>query len=180
MQTYVALLRGVNVGGKARVPMEELKKVFVSLGYVSVSTYINSGNVIFSTVEKSEKILEATIEQALKKEFKFRIATLVRTGESIKKLAEVIPVHWVNDASYKTDILFLWESHDSATSLKKISSNPDVDTLKYLDGVIVWHCNRSQYAKSGMHKFVGTEIYKHMTARNINTVRKLAARVSSS
>jgi uncharacterized protein (DUF1697 family) len=70
-------------------------------------------------------------------------------------------------------VLFLWEAFDTKKSLGLIAQNEAVDTLKYVAGAIVWNVKRSDYKKSGMHKFIGSEIYKHMTARNVNTVRKL-------
>jgi uncharacterized protein (DUF1697 family) len=54
-----------------------------------------------------------------------------------------------------------------------LATNPDVDNVKYVDGAIVWSIDRKNYNKSAMHKFIGTPLYKHMTARNVNTVRKL-------
>ncbi len=66
---YVAFLRGINVGGKNKVKMETLREVFSSLGFENVKTYINSGNVIFETVETAGKELAAKIESAIEKEF---------------------------------------------------------------------------------------------------------------
>jgi uncharacterized protein (DUF1697 family) len=80
---------------------------------------------------------------------------------------------WANDAEQKTDVLFLWDDFDDKKSLTLIKTTPKVDTLKYVAGAIVWNVKRDDYTKSGMNKFIGTLVYKNMTARNVNTVRKL-------
>jgi uncharacterized protein (DUF1697 family) len=169
MTKYVALLRGINVGGNNKVEMPKLKKVFEALGFLNVSTYINTGNVIFETDKKD---LDTTIEKALLKAFGFAIRVVVRDTQNIQKLCKSLPNNWTNDTEQKTDILFLWDEFDNKKSIDLIKTT-EVDTLKYIDGAIVWNVKRVDYTKSGMHKFIGTVIYKNMTARNINTVRKL-------
>lgn len=169
MAKYVALLRGINVGGNHKVEMKKLKKVFEGLGYANVSTYINSGNVIFESNKKDF----SRIEQALKKNFGFAIPVIVRDAKNIEKLCKAIPKEWENNTEQKTNILFLWDEFDNKKSIDLIKINKNVDTLKYVRGAIVWNINRKDYSKSGMNKFIGSLIYKNMTARNVNTVRKL-------
>jgi uncharacterized protein (DUF1697 family) len=177
MQRYVALLRGINVGGNSKVEMSKLKKVFESLRFTEVSTYINSGNVIFSAPKKQPKLLARTIERALEKAFRFPIKVLVRDVKSIQKLTKAIPKQWQNNAEMRTEIFFLWDEFDKKSTLKEISVNTDVDCLVYIHGAIVWNLLRKNYTKSRMHKLIGTKVYKHMTARNVNTLRKLAERM---
>jgi uncharacterized protein (DUF1697 family) len=74
----------------------------------------------------------------------------------------------------KTDVLFLYDVFDKKDTLGLIFQNPAVDTLKYVEGAIIWSVPRAGASKSGMKKFIGTLVYKNMTARNVNTVRKLA------
>ena len=171
---YVALLRGINVGGNNKVEMPRLKKCFEGLGYENVSTYINSGNVIFETEEKDTKKLAEKIERAILNTFKLEIRVVIRDTKNIKKICSKIPAEWTNDKEQKTDVLFLWDEFADKKSLKLITINKDVDNLKYINGAIVWHVLKSDYKKSGMNKFIGTAVYKNMTARNINTLRKLA------
>ena len=168
---YVALLRGINVGGNKKVEMATLRKAFEDLGYTNVSTYINSGNVIFESGSKDF----AHLEKALEAVFGFELALIVRDAKTIRKIAAAIPEEWHNNAAMKTDILFLWKGFDSARTIDLLGLNPKVDTVRYISGALVWHLQRTHYAKSGMHKFIGPTVYKNMTARNVNTVRKLAA-----
>lgn len=170
MTTYLALLRGINVGWNKKVEMSRLKACFEEMGFQNVSTYINSGNVIF----ESEKHDFSNVEKTLKATFWFEIPVVFRTRESVIELAGRIPSKWQNNEEQKTDILFLWETYDNAESLKLIKTNPEVDHLLYIDGAIAWNIPRAKYNKSKMHDFIGTPLYKNMTARNVNTVRKLA------
>ena len=149
--------------------MKRLKAVFESLGFNEVRTYINSGNVLFEGVMPQREM----IEKELEKEFSFVIPTLIRTKEEIATLCHIVPNEWENNTDMKTDILFLWEDIDSPDILKEIPQNPTVDTLVYIPGAIIWHIDRARYKESMMNNFITTKVYKKMTARNINTVRKL-------
>jgi uncharacterized protein (DUF1697 family) len=172
MSRYVALLRGINVGGNAKVEMPRLKAVFEKLGAKDVKTYINSGNVIF-TDSRSRKQLEPLIEAAIAKEFGLNVRVVVRNSSNIAKLCKEIPADWTNDAEQKTDVIFLWEEADNPGVLQEIKVNPEVDNLIYIPGAVIWNFDRVNYRASKMHNFIGTRVYKLMTARNINTVRKL-------
>jgi uncharacterized protein (DUF1697 family) len=176
MKKYVAFLRGINVGGNKKVEMPKLKKVFESLGYSQVSTYINTGNVMFETEQKE---VVKTVESALRKTFGFEIRVVIRESKNIKNLCKKIPREWENNADQKTDVLFLWDEFDTKESLKLIASTP-VDNLRYIDGALIWNVKRTDQTKSGMNTFIGTKLYKHMTARNVNTVRKLGEMVGAS
>lgn len=170
---YVALLRGINVGGNNKVAMPKLKECFESLGYTNVSTYINSGNVIFESKSKDLAKMSSHIEKGIEKTFGFKIRVVVRDEKNIQKICEGVSSDWKNDNEQKTDVLFLWDKYDSKKSIDLVSTKPKIDTLVYFPGAIVWHINKSDYSKSGMNNFIGTTLYKNMTARNINTVRKL-------
>jgi uncharacterized protein (DUF1697 family) len=171
---FVALLRGINVGGNCKVEMKKLKSVFELLGATQVITYINSGNVVFEFSDNDQEKLTSKIENILSTEFGFKIPTLLRTGEKIQTLVQEIPKQWTNDESQRTDILFLWQDYDNKKSMDLINAKAGIDHLLYLPGAIAWNIDRKFYAKSSMHKFIGTKLYKNMTARNVNTVRKLA------
>jgi uncharacterized protein (DUF1697 family) len=173
MNKFVALLRGINVGGNNKVEMPRLRKLFESLGLENVKTYINSGNVIFETNQKGIKSLKDQIEIELHKTFGLSLQIVIRSQKNIQMLCKRIPANWTNDATERTDVFFLWDEVDSIKSLRLINKNPLVDTLRYFPGAIVWNIKRRNVNKSGLRKFIGTKVYKHMTARNINTLRKL-------
>ena len=172
MKSYVCLLRGINVGGNAKIDMKSLKIVFEQSGYQQVSTYINSGNVLFVSDQKESEI-KATVEKAILSHFGLSISVLVRDAQNIAELCAYFPKDWTNDDHQKTDILFLAEEYDQPETISQINHDPLIDTLIYVNGAIGWNVLRSDYNRSGMRKFIGTPIYKNMTARNINTLRKL-------
>lgn len=170
---YVALLRGINVGGNRKVEMARLKQTFAGLGYRHVKTFISSGNVIFSNDSKDMDDLTKKVEQAIEKDFGFPVDTLLRDLPSIEKLVKAIPKAWVNDKDTKCDVMFLWKDADSRKTLKLLSYDTAVEDVKYLPGAIVWRIDRDKASKSKMLKVAGTKLYKQMTIRNPNTVRKI-------
>jgi uncharacterized protein (DUF1697 family) len=170
--TYVALLRGINVGGKARVEMPRLKNLFEGLGCEHVSTYINSGNVIFDDPRPAAELVPL-IQQAIAGEFKLSVRVVLRSHASITKLCGKIPDSWTNDTEQKTDVMFLWDEINNKNILTKVRINPDIERVLYIDGALVWNIGRKDVTRGGGVKLIKTDLYEHMTIRNINTVRKL-------
>src|ERR1051325_1258693 len=107
---FVALLRGINVGGKNKVPMSELKSCFEELGYENIQTYIASGNVIFESKKSSAKLTDE-IQEALPKKFKLdseRITVLVLSEEQLKKVISQAPKGFGTEpGKYHSDAIFL-------------------------------------------------------------------------
>lgn len=169
---YVTLLRGINVGGNTRIEMPKLKELFESSGCKNVSTYINSGNVIFEDSRPREE-LEEIIETGIEKNFGLKVPVVIRSADNIKKLCTEIPADWTNDKEQKTDVLFLWGEIDDEDILSKVKINPDIENVLYIDGALVWNIGRENVTRGGGIMLIKSEYYKHMTARNINTVRKL-------
>mgnify|MGYP000944190069 CR=1 FL=1 len=94
---YIALLRGVNVGGNNKVPMSELKRCFEKAGFRNVSTYINSGNVLFESEESDILKLISICREFLEIEFGFPIGLSVISGGALKDALEHAPDWWGND-----------------------------------------------------------------------------------
>lgn len=173
MNTYVALLRGINVGGKAKIDMKVLKVIVEQAGFSQVMTYINSGNVLFKSDELRLSHIKARLEACLRDHFDQGIEVFVREAATIAQLCAIFPQEWANDEEQKTDILFLADEYDDPSTINLIKHDPSVDHLISGPGAIGWNILRSDYNRSGMTKFIGSPIYKNMTARNINTLRKL-------
>jgi len=170
---YLALLRGINVGGNNTVSMKNLKKVFEGLRYTNIKTYINSGNVIFQATDKSSDKIVRVIEDAIEKEFGFAVRVLLRSKKQIEEVCELIPKKWTNGKTMRTDVIFLWKEVDNVEEVAKVVINPQIDNLIYKASAIIWNFEREKYKESKSDKFIGTYLYKHMTARNVNTTRKL-------
>lgn len=175
---YVALLRGINVGGKNKVDMKQLKAVFEQAGMTNVSTYINSGNVLFETDVESRHEITAKLERAIEIAFGFFVKVLVKSQNDIAIIAAALPATWLNDLTMKCDVMFLWEVIDDVSIVEKVAINPEVDRVKYVPGALLWSVDRKHATKSGVLKLVGTNTYAHITIRNCNTLRKLAAKLS--
>ena len=171
--TYVAFLRAVNVGGKGVVSMAAIKEALVELGLSDVRTYINSGNVIFTARASDTQRLTARIEKALEHHTGMAIKVLVMNHESLKKLVDAIPRDWVDDKTMRTYVLLLWKEVNDRTILNQLPINPGIDELMYAPGAVVWRVDRENVSRSRMSRLVGTPLYKKITIRSANTIRKL-------
>lgn len=169
---YVALLRGINVGGNNKIEMKKLKATFENLGFTQVSTYINSGNIIFESSQKNQFSLIEFIEKGIHNDFGLSIKVIVRNYQEMQHICQTLPEKWVKSEIMRTDVLFLWEKFDSQNSLELLKITA-VDHVIYIPGAILWNVAEKDYNKSGMQKLVGSEIYRNMTIRNVNTVRKV-------
>lgn len=172
---YVALLRGINVGGKNKVDMKKLKLAFEEAGMSSVTTYINSGNIVFADNSHPKEQLAPMLEQAIYSHFNLKINVLIYDADEFQKITDAIPENWSNDQGMKSDVLFLWEDVDEETVLDGLTIKPDIDHVIYIRGAILWAVERGNVTKSGMSKIVGSALYQRVTIRNVNTVRKIQA-----
>jgi uncharacterized protein (DUF1697 family) len=170
---YVAFLRGVNVGGKGIVSMAAIKEALIDLGLSDVRTYINSGNVIFSTAASDAQKLGARIEKALEERTGMPIKVLVMDHTALKKLVGAIPRNWVDDKTMRTYVLLLWKELDDRKILERLPVRPGVDNVRYAPGAVIWQVDREDIPKSRMSSMMGTPIYKQITIRSANTMRKL-------
>lgn len=171
---YVALLRGINVGGNNKVPMKELKACFEHVGFDQVKTYINSGNVLFESSPTKPAEIADILEKEIKERFGFEVHVLVYNSDDFLNISSALPSSWSNDEKMKCDVLFLWKEVDRPDIVEKLIIKPGVDEIKYVPGAAIWMIDRKNVTKSGQMKLSGTEIYKKMTIRNCNTVRKLS------
>ncbi|HSD56134.1 MAG TPA: DUF1697 domain-containing protein [Candidatus Saccharimonadales bacterium] len=172
---YVVLLRGINVGGKNKVPMLELKKCLEGLGYSGVSTYIASGNAFVSST-KSPKVIKEEIEEALIKSFKLDselIKVLVLNHVQLKSIIDDRPKGFGDQPDkYHSDAIFLMEAK-SEEAMKVFTPREGVDMV--WPGKLAIYSQRlsAERTKSRLGKIVGTPVYKSMTIRSWNTTTKL-------
>ena len=94
MKRYIALLRGINISGKNKVPMAELKNGFENLKFIEVKTYLNSGNVIFSSADEDTKKLTKMIEKMIKEQFVLDIPVFVILREQLEDILNNEPEWW--------------------------------------------------------------------------------------
>ena len=175
MNTYVILIRGINVGGKNKVSMTGLKKCLEELGFSKVSTYIASGNVILESGKRPDEI-KAQIEAALPERFKLDselIRVLVLTRKQLQAVIDNKPKGFGEQPEkYHSDAIFLM-GIDSAQAMPVFDPREGVDNVWPGDGVIYSQRLSAQRTKSRLSKIVGTPVYQSMTLRSWNTTTKL-------
>jgi uncharacterized protein (DUF1697 family) len=169
---HLALLRGINVGGKNKVGMATLREVVGALGCDDVRTYINSCNVLFRDA-RSSRTLAPKIERAIEDEFGFPVAVQLRDLPAVRRLLEAIPDDWTNDSEQKTDVFFVPGELDKPGLLDSIVHDPEIETVLHAPGAVVWNISRRNQARGNAIRLVRSDLYQRMTIRNINTVRKL-------
>jgi uncharacterized protein (DUF1697 family) len=170
---FVALLRGVNVGGNNMISMASLKASFERMGFDNVSTYINSGNILFKTKEDDHRRLESKIEKMLTKEHKLDCKVVVRSFAEIAKLVENWPRDWDSDTDWKYNVIFLRHSIDSKKVLEELAPQADIEQVVYYPGTLLWSAQISAIGRTRMQKLSSQKIFRDMTVRNPNTTRKL-------
>jgi uncharacterized protein (DUF1697 family) len=172
---YLVLLRGINVGGKNKVPMAQLRELLEDLGYQDVKTFIASGNVVLSSDHRPAEI-KREIEEALPKAFKLDselIAVVVLTYEQLRALVDNKPKGFGDHPeTYHSDAVFLM-GIDAATAMEVFDPRPGVDEVWAGDGVIYSQRLSAQRTKSRLNRIVGTPAYKSMTIRNWATTTSL-------
>ena len=175
MNTYVILLRGINVGGKNIVPMAGLRKCMEEQGFSNVSTYIASGNVILKS-DKSPNDVKALIEGVLPENFELDdgfIKVLVLTHHQLQAIIDDKPKGFGEQPeNYHSDAIFLI-GIDPAQAMSAFNPREGVDQVWAGNGVIYSQRLSSQRTKSRLSKIMETPLYKSMTIRNWNTTTKL-------
>lgn len=175
MKTYIILVRGINVGGKNKVSMADLRKCLEELGFSNVSTYIASGNVILKSDKHADEI-KAQIEEALPKSFKLDnelIKVLVLTHKQFQAVIDNKPEGFGEQPEkYHSDVIFLM-GITPEEALPVFAPREGVDRIWPGDGVIYSQRLSAQRTKSRLNKIMATPVYKSMTIRNWNTTTAL-------
>jgi uncharacterized protein (DUF1697 family) len=175
MTRYLVLLRGINVGGKNKVPMAPLRACLEELGYSNVVTYIASGNVILSSDRPAAEV-KRQVEEALPKAFRLDselVAVLVLTRAQLRAVVRDKPKGFGDHPDkYHSDAIFLM-GIDSATAMEVFDPRPGVDRVWPGDGVIYSQRLSAERTKSRLNKAISTPLYKSMTIRSWSTTLKL-------
>jgi len=174
MPTYIAMLRGINVGGQKSIKMELLRKSFEALKFKDVKTYVQSGNVIFKGPTKSPDSLSKLIEKRILKGFGFSVPVLVKTSQEMGQTVQSNPFVRVKKIdSSKLYVTFLFEKPQRALLAKLDELDQSTDQLSYSGKEIYLYCPNGY----GVTKLSNTAFEKKLavtaTARNWNTVNAL-------
>jgi uncharacterized protein (DUF1697 family) len=169
---YVALLRGINVGGHAVIKMADLSACIAELGYRDVRTYIASGNVLLQSTEPPTT-LETEIERALEGRFALPIRVVVRSSREVARIAEHIPAPWIGADDLRVTVGFLLRGTTARSAARLVQPRDGIDELVTAPGALMWATRKDALTRTGI-RLIGTPLYKEMTLRNLNTTLKLA------
>ena len=169
---YVALLRGINVGGRTLVKMADLKACFERLGFDDVSTYIASGNVLFESGDDAAG-LATTIEAAIEQRFELPVKVVVLDRASYARIVKAIPKPWIGDGTLRANVAFVRRGTDAKAVVRDLEPDPAVEEVKAVKGAILWATRRDALNRSVMRKLIAGAAYKELTVRNLNTTLKL-------
>jgi uncharacterized protein (DUF1697 family) len=170
---YLALLRGINVGGKTLIKMGDLKTCIEALGFDDVSTYIASGNVFFESGERNAAKLETKIERAIEKRFRLPVKVVVLDRGAYARIVRAIPKSWVDDESLRANVAFVRRGIDAKQVVRELQPDAAIEEVKAIAGAILWATKRDALNRSVMRKLIGGAAYKELTVRNLNTTLKL-------
>jgi len=172
-EPHVALLRGINVGGANIVRMAALRASFEALGLRDVSTYIQSGNVLFSTDVDPSRLCRR-VETALSTQFGYQATVALRSRPQMRRIVERAPDGFGTDpARYRYDVVFLKEPLSARDVLPSIPTRDGVDTAYAGDGVIYFARLVQRASQSYLSRIISLPEYKRMTIRNWNTTTRL-------
>lgn len=168
---HVALLRGINVGGNNPVPMAELRVTFEDMGFTDVTTYIQSGNVLF----RGERIDENAIQARLSEQFSYHGRVVVLTGTAYRKNLAAAPASWGHDDTRKHNALFTLAGMSPDDVLSQLPLLSEFEEVATGTAALFWSAPKDKITRTMFaRKLVGDPMYKELTIRNHNTTFRLA------
>jgi uncharacterized protein (DUF1697 family) len=175
---HVAFLRALNVGGHGVVKMDVLKRHFEKMGFSDVETFIASGNVVFSA--KGVKSLDAKIARALEKELGYAVATFVRTVAELAEAAAHAPFAEKEVAACPTYLVgFLSKELDPHAAKRLAALDTDADRFHVRGRDFWWLSKHGQNKPAISGRALEKALGQPTTLRNVNTIRRMAARYGS-
>lgn len=176
MNRYIAFLRGINVSGKNKIPMAELKIGFEELGFRDVKTHLNSGNVAFSSEEDSIGYFTNQIEIMIQNQFGFNIPVFIISKEELEDILHNAPDWWGNENKDIYDnLIFMIPPTTFSEVFQEIGApKEELEKIKDYKEAIFWSFSRKDYQKTNWwSKTASTNISNRLTIRTANTVRKI-------
>lgn len=170
----MALLRGINVGGNNIIRMVDLKRCFEDMGFTTVVTYIQSGNVVFNAGRGSAKGVAEKIERVLSSTFGYQSKVVVLSADQLERVVSEVPPGFGEDGSqYRYDVLFVRAPMKAQAALEQIPVADDVDQAHAGTHAVYFRRLISRAAESQLDKLARRPVSQHITVRNWNTTTKL-------
>ena len=170
---YVALLRGINVGGRNLLTMADVRDRLEGREFTRVTTYIQSGNVLFESRSSDAARLTALMEKALVTAFGHEVPVFLRSQAQLKRIVSQAPSAWKNGYALRQNVAFLRAPLTAKRALSEIDPRPDVDSVTAGQGVLYMSTVMSRLKQSRLPKIVGSPIYRDMTIRSYSTCQKI-------
>jgi len=171
---YIALLRGINVGSNNKINMAELKVLFEENNFNDVITYINSGNIIFSSNVDNEYKIKNICETMIADKFKLNIIAAIISVKALEDSLNNAPTWWDNDKESKHNAIFVIPPATAEDIIKQVGLiKPEYEKVNVCGQVIFWSAPIRTFSKTRWSKIVGTSAYNSITIRNANTIKKL-------
>jgi uncharacterized protein (DUF1697 family) len=175
MYTYLALLRGVNVGGKAMLKMANLASALQTAGFKNVRTYIQSGNILLDTDSNDKKDIAEQIKACIKHDFQLSVEVATFTAPEWKAIVAAAPDWWGKDLTWKHNILVLTEDIPMPTVVAAIGNlKPEIEHIAPGRRVLYQSLSLKMFGRTTLGKLASNPVYKKMTVRNFNTATKLS------
>lgn len=174
MPRYVALLRGVNVGGNKKVPMAELRELLSGLGYTDVRTHLNSGNAVFSSANTHAEEIASDIENGIQNTLSQTVRCLLRTGEELRTTITGNPFGSVATDGAKMMALFLFDTPDPLLLATYDPQTLAPEEISLGERVVYQWCPHGVSESPLVGQFVERHLKVAVTARNWNTVTRLS------
>lgn len=176
MPRYIAFLRAINVGGHT-VKMDSLRRLFESLGFSNVETFIASGNVVFETTSRNARALERKIENSLREALGYEVATFIRTAAELAAIASYEPFDQsALDKAAALNIAFSADRLDDKSKQKLMALRTDIDDFHIHGREIYWLCREKQSDSNISNAVLEKTVGRKLTLRGTNTVKRMAAR----
>lgn len=171
---YIALLRGINVGGKNLIAMADLRTAFADLGATEVGTYIQSGNVLFDGGRVSAADWRVRIERDLSERFGYAATVVVRSHAELRTVVKKAPAGFGTDADrQRSDVIFLMDPKIGPQVIEEVRPREGVDTATVGNGVVYFERLTAKATQSRLSRIVGRPIYQQVTIRNWRTTTTL-------
>jgi len=177
MKRYVALLRGINISGKNKIAMAELKEGFAQLGFSEVKTYLNSENIAFSSDAEDVCVISNTIEAMIKDKFDLNVPVFIEPQEELQELLNNSPDWWGSaDSEIYDNLIFLKPSLSHEEFHREMGeSKAEYEKVQNYKNVVFWSFSRKNYQKTNWwSRTASSDVRDEITIRTANTIRKAA------
>lgn len=173
---YIALLRGINISGKNKISMPELKKLLEENNYQNVSTYLNSGNIIFECNKNNKQTIMDNIHTLIENKFLLQIPVYIMTDKELENILNNSPKWWgSSNKEIYDNLIFIIPPTKYEEVYNTIGSPKEgLELIEEYNNCVFWSFDLNNYRKSNWWiKTASTDIKDKITIRTANTMRKI-------